>query len=126
MRALDTNVLVRLITRDDLRQVAASEAFIETGAWVSLLALAETVWVLASVYRLDSNRLAKVVEMLLGHRDLTLQSPEIVEAALDLFRANPKLSFSDCMMLEMARKAGHLPLGTFDRNLAKAQGAQKL
>jgi hypothetical protein len=29
-------------------------------------------------------------------------------------------------MLQLARKAGHLPLGTFDRNLAKADGAQKL
>jgi hypothetical protein len=29
-------------------------------------------------------------------------------------------------MLEMARKVGHLPLGTFDRKLGKIEGAQKL
>jgi predicted nucleic-acid-binding protein len=50
MRAPDTNVLVRLITRDDKQQVAAADAFIASGAWVPHLALAETIWVLASVY----------------------------------------------------------------------------
>jgi predicted nucleic-acid-binding protein len=41
MRAVDTNVLVRLITRDDARQAASADAFVEKGAWVSVLALAE-------------------------------------------------------------------------------------
>ena len=39
MRAVDTNVLVRLITRDDAKQVAAAEAFVANGAWVPHLAL---------------------------------------------------------------------------------------
>ena len=33
---------------------------------------------------------------------------------------------SDCLMFHMAQKAGHLPLGTFDRALAKVHGTQKL
>jgi predicted nucleic acid-binding protein len=36
------------------------------------------------------------------------------------------LGFSDCLILQLARKAGHLPLGTFDRGLSKLEGAQKL
>ncbi len=126
MRAIDTNSLVRLIARDDSRQTASAEAFIEQGAWVSVLALAETTWVLNTVYGLSSKELAKAIEMLLNHRDLTLQDPETVVAALQIFRAKPTLGFSDCLMLELARKAGHLPLGTFDRNLARVDGAQKL
>ena len=42
MRAVDTNVLVRLVTRDDARQAASADAFIRKGAWVSLLALTES------------------------------------------------------------------------------------
>jgi predicted nucleic-acid-binding protein len=126
MRAIDTNVLVRLIARDDSRQVASAETFIEQAAWVSLLALAEATWVLATVYELSPKELAKAIEMLLNHLDLTLQDPEVVTSALELFRAKPGLGFSDCLMLHVARKAGHLPLGTFDRNLAKVPGAQKL
>jgi predicted nucleic-acid-binding protein len=126
MRAIDTNVLVRLITRDDSRQAAAAEGFIEKGAWVSVLALAEATWVLTSVYELGAKDLGLAIEMLLNHRDLVLQDHEAVAGALELFRAKPAVGFSDCLMLQLARKAGHLPLGTFDRRLARIQGAQKL
>ena len=64
--------------------------------------------------------------MLLNHRDLTLQDADVVVAALDQYRRRPSLSFSDCVVLEAARKAGHLPLGTFDRDLSKLEGAQRL
>jgi predicted nucleic-acid-binding protein len=126
MRAIDTNVLVRLITRDDSRQTAAAETFVEKGAWVSVLALAEATWVLGSVYELSPSDQARALEMLLNHRDLVVQDSEAVAAALELFRAKPALGFSDCLMLQLARKAGHLPLGTFDKGLARAAGAQKL
>jgi len=126
MRAIDTNVLVRLITRDDPRQVAAAELFIREGAWISTLALAETVWVLETVYELSPRRQIDAIDMLLNHRELVLQDAESVTSALELFRAKPALGFSDCLMLQIARKAGYLPLGTFDRGLARIAGTQKL
>ncbi|MGA2596378.1 MAG: type II toxin-antitoxin system VapC family toxin [Bryobacteraceae bacterium] len=126
MRGVDTNVLVRLITRDDARQTASAESFIATGAWVSVLALAEATWVLSSVYELSSKEVAQAIEMLLQHQDLVLQDSDVVLGALELFRAKPALGFSDCLMLQLARKAGHLPLGTFDRSLSRVDGGQKL
>ena len=126
MRAVDTNVLVRLIAQDDPRQAASAEAFIESGAWVSVLAVAEMVWVLATVYYRDAAALATAVELLLNHRALVLQDADVVAAALELFRSRPALGFSDCLMLQLARKAGHLPLGTFDHRLAKVPGTQKV
>ena len=126
MRAVDTNVLIRLVTRDDARQTAAAEAFVANGAWVSQLALAEATWVLTAVYDLDASAIATAVDMLLNHKNLTLQESEVVANALERFRKRPALGFSDCLMLEVARKAGHLPLGTFDRNLAKLEGAERL
>jgi predicted nucleic acid-binding protein len=64
--------------------------------------------------------------VLLTHRSLTLQDPDVVSAALDWFRRKPATEFSDCLLLEIARKAGHLPLGTFDRTLGLLDGAEKL
>jgi predicted nucleic-acid-binding protein len=126
MRAVDTNVLVRLVTRDDARQTAAAEAFVATGAWVSHVVLVETAWVLDSVYRLGPGQIAAAIAMLLEHRELVLQDPDVAAAALELYRKRPKLGFSDCMVLEVARKAGHLPLGTFDRPLGRADGAEAI
>jgi predicted nucleic-acid-binding protein len=126
MRAIDTNVLVRLLTRDDARQVVAAERFVAKGAWVSHLVLVEAMWVLDSVYELGSAEIATSVEMLLSHRDLTVQQPEVVAAALAQYRKKPSVGFSDCLVLEVARKAGHLSLGTFDRGLGKLDGAEPL
>ena len=64
--------------------------------------------------------------MLLHHRDLTIQDSDTVAAALEHYRRRPALGFSDCLILEVARKAGHVPLGTFDRDLGKLDGAEKL
>ena len=126
MRAVDTNVLVRLATRDNTKQVAAAVSFVSSGAWVPHVVLAEAVWVLSAVYELGPTEIATAVEMLLNHADLTLQDADAVAAALAHYRKRPALGFSDCLVLEVARKAGHLPLGTFDRELSKLDGVQRL
>jgi predicted nucleic-acid-binding protein len=126
MRAVDTNVVVRLVVRDEARQVLAAEEFIAKGAWVSHLALAETVWVLDAVYDLAAEQIATAVDMLLNHKELTVQDPDVVTLALARFRKYPALGFSDCLMVETARKSGHLPMGTFDRGLAKLDGVKRI
>lgn len=126
MRAVDTNLLVRLIVRDDAAQVAAAENFVAAGAWVSHLVLAETLWVLDAVHERTPAQLAAAIEMLLNHDLLAIQDPDVVARALAEFRARPVLGFSDCLVLEIARKAGHQPLGTFDRRLARLDGVQRL
>jgi predicted nucleic-acid-binding protein len=126
MRSIDTNVLVRLIVRDDLTQAQAAESFVRRGAWVSHLVLAETTWVLQSVYGLMPPDIASMIEMLLDHEHLALQDAEVVSSALECFRSRSSLGFSDCLIIEIAKKAGHSPLGTFDRVLSKIAGAEKL
>ena len=126
MRAVDTNVLVRLLARDDAAQIKAADAFISGSAWISQLVLAETMWVLESVYDRSPAQLASALEILLEHESLSLQDADTVAAATAHFKRKPALGFSDCLVLEIARKAGHLPLGTFDKNLAKLDGAQRL
>jgi predicted nucleic-acid-binding protein len=126
MRAIDTNLLVRLMVGDDPKQAAKAEEFVAAGAWASLLVLAETVWVLAAVYERNPKTIAATIEALLNHKDLTIQDADVAAAALAHYRKRPALGFSDCLMLEIARKAGHLPLGTFDRDLAKLEGAARL
>jgi predicted nucleic-acid-binding protein len=126
MRAIDTNVLVRLLARDDAKQVAAAERFVEGGAWVSHLVLMEAAWVLDSVYNLAPAAIATAMEMLLDHKNLALEKTEVVAAAIARFRSRPTLGFSDCLIVEAARSAGHLPVGTFDRELGKLEDVQRL
>ena len=126
MRAIDTNLLVRLLVRDDGSQVDAAENFIASGAWVSNLVLVETVWVLDAVYGRSPAQIGAAIDMLLAHSQLTLQDADAVASALKHFQKRPSLGFSDCLILESARKAGHLPLGSFDRGLGKLDGVQRI
>jgi predicted nucleic-acid-binding protein len=126
MRAIDTNMVVRLIARDHTAQVARAEAAVEKGAWVSHLVLVETVWVLDSVYGLSAKQIALAVDMLLDHVQLVVEDADVVGRALDLYRAHPKVAFSDCLMLETARRRGHAPLATFGRRLGGLDGAERI
>ena len=126
MLALDTNVLVRLLVRDDATQAVAADAAIAKGAWVSQLVLAEAVWVLDAVYERTPKQLIAALDLLLAHENLVLQDADGVAAALAQFRARPALGFSDCLVLEIARKAGHLPLATFDKALGRLPGTHRL
>jgi predicted nucleic-acid-binding protein len=126
MRAIDTNVLVRLLARDDAKQVAAAEHFVEGGAWVSHLVLMEAAWVLDGVYDLAPAAIATAIEMLLDHKNLALEKTDVVVAAVAQFRKRPTLGFSDCLIVEVARRAGHIPVGTFDRELGRLADVQRL
>ena len=126
MRAVDTNVLLRLIVRDDADQVARAEAFLAQGAWVSLPVLVEAVWVLKSVYGLDRQRIGIVLDMLVEHDRLTLQDEDVVRRACALFARERSAGFSDCLIVEVARKAGHVPVGTFDKRMTRLDGTQRL
>ena len=126
MRAVDTNVLVRLLVRDDAAQAKLADEFVAKGAWVSHLVLAETFWVLSAVYQRSAKQLMALLDILLIHESLVLQDADTVAAALAHFRHKPALGFSDCLVLEVAKKAGHRPLGTFDKVLARLPDAQAL
>jgi predicted nucleic-acid-binding protein len=126
MRAVDTNLLVRLITNDDEAQLRTAEEFIAAGGWIPHIVLAEAMWVLASAFSLRRAGIAEAVEMLLNHRSLAIQDSDVVIAALANFREYAGVEFSDCLALETARRAGHLPFGTFDRRFSRLPDVQRL
>ena len=128
MQAVDTNVLVRALTGDDPTQSPAAEAFIRSHApvWISHVVLIETFWVLESVYACKKPRMVEVLKRILDSRDLVLEEATVARGALELYQAKGKVNFEDCMILAIARKAGRLPLATFDKALGKAEGVQLL
>ena len=122
MRAADTNILVRLFTQDDPKQVEAARRFVTNGAWISHLVIAETLWVLQAAYGRRRPEIIAAVEMLLSNRSLVVQEPETVSAALHLFKESKGVDFSDCLILCIAQKAGHAPLGTLDKKFGRIDG----
>lgn len=88
--------------------------------------LAEAVSVLSAVYERTPAQLIAALELLLTHDRLALQDADTVAAARAHFEGRRSLGFSECLVLAIARKAGHLPLGTFDKALGALPDAQRL
>ena len=126
MHAVDTNVVVRLLVQDGAKQTKAAQAFVASGAWISHIVLVEATWVLSAVYERTPAQIGAAIAQLLEHESIVVQDADVAALALSHFRKKPALGFSDCLILEVARKAGHLPLGTFDRDLGRLEGTARL
>lgn len=127
MAAADTNVILRLLLRDDEQQYLDAKRFLDTNehVFVSHVVLAEVAWVLASAYRVPKEKICDAIAMLVEVPAFRLEGAPLVQAALAEYRA-ANADFSDCLVLAAARAANELPLATFDANFARLNGTTKL
>jgi predicted nucleic-acid-binding protein len=125
--AADSNVLLRLLVRDDEAQYLAARAFLRTEGrvFVAHVVLVEVVWALASTYAYPKARIVAAIEHLLDLDVVALQDAAAVASALQDYRSS-QADFSDCLILAIARREHELPLGTFDAKLGRLAGARKL
>lgn len=116
MIALDTNVIVRLVTADDPGQLKAARAVFEAGdLWVCKTVLLETEWVLRYSYELGRPAIREVFRKLLGYPQLQMEDRSAVLRALILYDRG--LDFGDALHLASSGNADRF--ATFDRPLAK-------
>jgi len=85
MTAVDTNVLVRLLTGDEPRQAAAARAlFAAEPIWIAKTVLLETAWVLRSLYGFEESAIRDAFTKLLGLKNVHIEDEPSVAAALAL------------------------------------------
>ena len=117
MIALDTNVLVRIVTRDDPEQLKAALEIFQSGpVWVAKTVLLELEWVLRYSYECDRRTIHDILGRLLGFRQLVLESRDAVIQARDWYEEG--MDFADALHLASSHAAGSF--ATFDRRFAKA------
>ncbi len=124
--SLDTNVLLRLILADDLKQnQQARRLFRQSKTWhVSLLSIAEIVYILEGK-GYARGEIKQSLEVLCGLSELHL-AREVIWPAAQLYSAQPSISFVDaCLPFEAAANSAE-PLRTFDKKLAKHAPHTKL
>ncbi len=131
MIALDTNILVRLITQDDPRQAVLAEGLIQQATeegedcFVSDVVLCELEWVLESNYGATRSDLLIVLQELLFREIFVFEDSDALQGAIDLFRKS-KAEFSDALIGAKARSKGARTTYTFDRVLAHQEGFSRL
>ena len=122
--ALGTNLLVRLLTNDDVAQAARVEAWLlanatpQRPAYVDHVVLCELGWVLERSYAYSRKHVHEAVAALLEYDVLSIDSPALVRQALQWFADGPA-DFSDYLLAARARSAGCSTVLTLDRKAAK-------
>ena len=131
MPALDTNVLVRYLVRDDEQQLASAGKLIRDALragetlYVPITVMLELEWVLRSSFGFDKGLVTTTLSSLLASAELSFESESAAEIALALYRKHTA-DFADCVHIALAHAAGESPLWTFDRGASKVDGARLL
>ena len=130
MIALDTNVLVRYLVRDDEQQAESARALLESltaerPGYACREVVVELVWVLERAYGVSRERIATILQELVATQSLVVEASEDVARAAFRYRAGGP-GFSDLMILAAADRSGARPLYTFDRKAARTEGVELL
>jgi len=130
MIGLDTNVIIRYLTHDDAAQTAAAVKVMdslnsESPGFLSLIVIAELVWVLKISYRFKKAEIEQVLDTLLQSKELVIERAEIVWQALRQFRAS-HAEFADCLIERSGHAAECQYTVTFDQNAASTAGMKLL
>jgi predicted nucleic-acid-binding protein len=116
MVAVDTNVLIRLLTDDDPGQAASARALFATEAiWVAKTVLLETTWVLRSVYGFDEDAIRASLLSLLGLSNVQAEEERQVFEALRLSGQGMELADS----LHLCSRPAGSTFVSFDRALVR-------
>jgi len=125
--ALDTNVLVRYLVKDDATQTALAAELIDRviaadeSLFVSDIVVCETVWVLRVSYRVGRSEAAALLRQLFRARHLLFRAVDQLSRALEAYAAG-KGDFADYLIREHARAADCESVATFDTVLVRERG----
>lgn len=131
MIGIDTNVLLRYLTQDDARQSLLASRLVEqrlsaqSPGHVSLVALAETVWVLGSHFRASRSQLLAAVATLASDPRFVVQHERAVWLALEACESG-EVDLSDALIRYLDQERGCATTVTFDRKASRHAGFELL
>src|SRR3990167_10135494 len=116
MKAIDTNVLVRIFVNDDKKQAKlAKEYVIKNGVvFISNFVVCEFTWVLRKGYQFDFESVQNAIELILRSKEFIVEDAKLLWEALNLF-SKSSVEFADLLIGLIAKNNGVEMVGTFDK-----------
>ncbi len=131
MRGLDTNILVRYLTKDDQAQWQLASNYLEAAqandemCLINNIVLCEVVWVLRSVYKFSKTDILKSLDKIIAGNLFTFEDEFAVQTAIEQFRQG-NADFSDYLIGQSNQQSGCKETATFDQKLKNASGFRLL
>ncbi len=130
MIGLNTNILVRFLVQDEPLQLNKADHLIaglsiSQPGYISLIVLAELVWVLRNIYRVKKIDILRTLWALARVNNIVLEQAGAVLKAIHLFRTSGA-DFADCLIAVAGMRANCAYTSTFDRKAARLPGMRLL
>lgn len=119
MNAIDSNILIRYLTQDDVKQGEVAKNLVENGkpVFVTHIVFIESVWVLTTSYSLDRTTIAKALEQVTNNDFFVVEKNQLVSRALLDYQQG--YDFAD-MLIGYCGKANDCGTTyTFDKSASK-------
>ncbi len=130
MIGFDTNVILRIIVKDDPAQTALALGLLDriesTGETIFLsdIVLCELVWTMRTAYKKSTIEIVAVLKALADSEDLRFESVERLRTAVNSYEHGHG-DFADYLIRERAMEAGCDEVFTFDKALLREAGFEK-
>ena len=119
MIAVDTNIIVRLLTADDARQYKRALALFQTeDVFIADTVVLESEWVLRYAYGFSAEKICGALLKLFGLKNVHLASPQAIAQAID--QHGKGLDFADALHLSKCQPCD--AMYTFDKSFAAKAG----
>ena len=124
MIGIDTNILVRYLTQDDIEQAKIVEqifskyAISPNSVFVNNIVICELIWVLEKGYKYNKEEIGKVIKQILSTKEFFFENQKLLWLSLNQYIQN-KLDFSDALIGEINKEAGCFKTLTFDQSAIK-------
>ena len=130
MIALDANVLIRYLARDDVDQFNIANDLINSCTadhlgYVCREVMIELVWVLERSYKYSREEITDALESIVSASQLEVESAQDIAAVLNLYRKE-RYDFADLLIRQAALRGGNYNVKTFDQKFAKLDGVDLL
>ena len=130
MIALDANVLIRYLARDDIDQFNMANDLINSctadqPGYVCREVMIELVWVLERSYKYSREEIADAIESIVSASQLEVESAQDIAAVLNLYRKE-RYDFADLLIWKAALRGGNYNVKTFNKKFAKLDGVDLL
>jgi len=130
-RVVDTNIILRFLMRDNLRQFGQSERLIQRIAarrenvFLPLHCVCETVFTLQSYYQVPRNEIAEKLSILFSHIGFHIPMKSGVLNALEIYKETA-VSFADALTVAQMQCGGMSEIYSFDRHFDQVEGIKRL
>jgi len=119
--AIDANIILRYLLRDNEEFYSLANNFFEAVfsgekiAYILQSVLAEVIYVLIKLYKVEKDQIVEVLEEFLGNKNIKVQDKDVTMTAIHLFKTS-NIGFVDCLLCAYSKK---LEIFSFDKKLNK-------